>query len=153
MPNPWARLGPLNVNDGEDYIFDFTQRATGVTQLAPKEMQRRYSAILVMVPVANADMVPEEWKGNNPGEITFEHEIVATRGSDNTRSLRRLRKFMRKDRRTGEPPLLVFVMGQQQWTCRMVNMTNNVSPGGWNEDTAEIRTRVSITLHTTKWED
>lgn len=151
MPNPWARLGPLNLDDGEDYIFDFTQKANSVSQLAPNDMQRRYSAILVPVPVAQADMVPEEWKGNNPGEITFEHEIIAPRGFDVARSLRRLRKFMRKDRRTGEPPLLVFVMGQRQWTCRMVNLLEH--PKLWSEDTAEIRARVSITLHTTKWED
>jgi hypothetical protein len=151
MPNPWARLGPLNIDDGEDYIFVFAQSANAVSQLAPNDMQRRYSAILVPVPIAQADHLPEEWKGNNPGEITFEHEIIAPKNLDISRSLRRLRKFMRKDRRTGEPPLLVFVMGQRQWTCRMVSLLEH--PKLWSEDTAELRARISITRHTTKWED
>lgn len=150
MPNPWARLGPLNINDGEDYIFDFTQKPKGVSQLAPQEMQRRYTAILVPVPVAQAEMIPEEWKGTNPGEISFEHEVIATRGFDVVPSLRRLRKFMRKGR-SGEPPILVLVIGQRQWTCRMQSLGE--STHWWDENTAEIRTRVSMTLHMTQWED
>lgn len=151
MPNPWARLGPLAVNDGEDFIFTFVQDPNGVSQLAPNSFTRSYAANYVQVPVAQADHLPEEWKSNNPGELALDCEIVGGKQLDIARSLRRLRKYMRKDRRTGEPPYLVLVVGQRQWTCRLVRLTEH--PVLWNADTAEIRAKISMTLHTTKWED
>lgn len=151
MPNPWARLGPLAVDDGEDFIFTFTQDPNGVSQLAPNSFQRTHTANYVPVPVAQADHVPEEWKSNNPGELSLECEIIGAKNSDVVRSLRRLRSFMRKDRRTGVPPLLVLVLGQRQWTCVLVRLVEH--PVLWSPDTAETRVKISMTLHTAKWED
>lgn len=147
----WARLGPLQVNDStQDFIFSFAQNPNGVTQLAPNSFQRSYSANYVPVPVAQADHLPEEWKSNNPGELALEFEIIAPKQLEISKSLRKLRAFMRKDRRTGVPPTLILVMGSRQWTCVMIRLVEH--PTLWNKDTEEQRARISITLHTSAWE-
>lgn len=151
MPSPWARLGPLDPNGGEDFIFTFAQSNDFVNQLAPNQFQRSYSANYVPVPVAQSDHLPEEWKSNNPGELSLECEIIAPKQLDITRSLRRLRNFMRKDRRTGVPPLLILVMGKRQWTCYLLRLVEH--PTMWTADTEEQRAKITMTLHTAKWED
>lgn len=154
--NPYpngARIGPLNGSASDDFIFQFqlSTQTGGVAQLAPHRIQRNFAAVYAPVPVAFGDQTPEEWKANSPAEITLEFEIVGNGQTAVTANLRKLRKFMRKDRRSGEPPDLVFAIGSQHWVCRLHRLSE--SPVMWNPDTDETRTRVTATLHSKSWDD
>src|SRR6185369_9314115 len=102
------------------------------------------------VPIALSDHTPREFKANNATDLTVEFEIVGDGQRDVETSLAKLRKFMRKDRRTGEPPDMVFVMGQKQWVVRIDRMTQQ--PRLWNPNTGEQRVHVSLQMHTVEWE-
>jgi hypothetical protein len=102
------------------------------------------------VPIALSDHSPREFRSTNATEISIEFEIVAPGQSDVEPSLAKLRKFMRKDRRTGEPPDLVLVMGTKQWTVRIDNMEH--TPKIWNPSTGESRVHVVLQMHTIEWE-
>lgn len=151
MANFYGRIGPLDPNNGEDFFFDFAIKPNATTRLAPKSMMRTYSALYAPSPVAVSDHIPEEWRANNSTKIQIEFEIVGTQQLDVESELRRLRKFMRKDRRTGEPIDLVLVLGQKSWTVRIDNMAH--TPTLWNENTNEQRCKVSMQFHTQRWED
>jgi hypothetical protein len=150
MANPWARLGPLQGEPGGDFIFHFDLQKNAVTHLAPNQFQRVYSSTYAPVPIALSDHTPREFKATNATDLTVEFEIVGDGQRDVETSLAKLRKYMRKDRRTGEPPIMVFVMGQKQWTVRIDRMT--MQPRLWNANTGEQRVHVSLQMHTVEWE-
>jgi hypothetical protein len=150
MPNPWARLGPLQGEPGSDFIFHFDLQKNAVTHLAPNQFQRTYSSTYAPVPIALSDHTPREFKATNATDMTVEFEIVGDGQRDVETSLAKLRKYMRKDRRTGEPPVMVFVMGQKQWTVRIDRMVHQ--PRLWNQSTGEQRVHVSLQMHTVEWE-
>ncbi len=151
MPNYYAKLGPVDGTSADDFIFDFSLKNGEVTRLAPHHVRRTYSAVYAPVPVALTEHAPEEWKANNPIEIPIEFELVGTQQKDVDGELRKLRRFMKKSRKTGEPPDLLFVMGSKRWTVRIHRM--EVTPTLWNDQTNEQRAKVSLTLHTTQAED
>jgi hypothetical protein len=152
MANYAARIKPINASSTvEDFIFDFAVRRGGITRLAPKTIRRTYSALYVDVPLALADHSPKEWKANAPIDIPIEFEIVGEQQNGVDTELRKLRKFMRKDRRTGEPPDLLLIIGTKQWTVRLNRM--EVQPVLWNENTEEQRVKVQLNFHTTEQED
>lgn len=154
--NPYpngARIGPVNGKASDDFLFQFklsTDR-NGVAALAPNRIQRNFAAVYAPVPTAFGDQNPEEWKANSAGEITLDFEIVGNGQTAVTNTVRKLRKFMRKDRRSGEPPDLIFAIGSQHWTVRIHRLSE--SPVLWNSDTDESRVKVTATLHTTSWDD
>ena len=150
MPNPWARLGPLQGDPGSDFIFDFDLKKNAITNLAPNVFRRTYGATYAPVPIALSDHSPREFRSNNATDLSIEFEIVGDGQRDVEASLAKLRKFMRKDRRTGEPPDLVFVMGQKQWTVRIDHMEH--APKLWNPSTGAQRAHVSMQMHTLEWE-
>jgi hypothetical protein len=150
MPNPWARLGPLQGEPGSDFIFDFDLKKNAITHLAPNMFRRTYAATYAPVPIALSDHAPREFRSNNATDLSIEFEIVGDGQRDVETSLAKLRKFMRKDRRTGEPPDLVFVMGQKQWTVRIDRMEH--TPKLWNPTTNEQRVHVAMQMHTLEWE-
>lgn len=150
MANPWARLGPLQGEPGSDFIFHFDLQKNAITHLAPNQFSRTYSSTYAPVPIALSDHTPREFKSTNATDMTVEFEIVGDGQRDVETSLAKLRKFMRKDRRTGEPPIMVFVMGQKQWTVRIDRMVHQ--PRLWNPSTGEQRVHVSLQMHTEEWE-
>jgi hypothetical protein len=150
MANPWARLGPLQGEPGSDFIFHFSLNKNGITHLAPNSFRRRYASQYAEVPIALSDHAPREFKSNRATELSLEFEIVGDGQLDVEASLAKLRKFMRKDRRTGEPPDLVLVMGKKSWTVRLDNMEH--APRLWNQDTNEQRVHVTLQMHTVEWE-
>lgn len=150
-PNPWARLGPLQSEEGgADFIFHFKLNKDGITHLAPNIFKRKYSAQYAPVPIALSDHTPQEFRANSATQLSIEFEIVADGQRDCEASLSKLRKFMRKDRRTGQPPDLLFVMGKKQWAVRIESMDH--TPRLWNPDTNEQRVHVTINMHTLEWE-
>lgn len=153
--HPWARLGPLQGDPGSDFIFHFDFQQNAITNFAPNVFHRRYTATYAPVPIALSDHTPREFRATNATDLNIEFEIVGAGGQkdgqkDVEASLSKLRKFMRKDKRTGEPPDLVFVMGQKQWTVRIDSMDH--TPKLWNADTNEVRVHVAMTMHTVEWE-
>jgi hypothetical protein len=148
--NPWARLGPLQGEPGSDFIFHFDVQKNAVTHLAPNQFRRVYAANYAPVSIALSDHAPREFHNTNATELTIEFEIVGDGQRDVENSLAKLRKFMRKDRRTSEPPDMVFVMGQKQWTVRIDRMEH--TPRLWNPNTGEQRVHVMIQMHTLEWE-
>jgi hypothetical protein len=150
MANPWARLGPLQGEPGSDFIFHFDLQKNAITHLAPNQFSRTYSSTYAPVPIALSDHTPREFKSTNATDMTVEFEIVGDGQRDVETSLAKLRKFMRKDRRTGEPPIMVFFMGQKQWTVRIDRMVHQ--PRLWNPSTGEQRVHVSLQMHTEEWE-
>ena len=150
MANPWARLGPLQGEPGSDFIFHFQLQQNAVTHLAPNIFKRHYGATYAPVPIALSDHVPREFRSTNATELTIEFEIIAPGQQDCEPSLSKLRKFMRKDKRTGEPPDLVLVIGKKSWSVRIETMDH--TPKLWNPDTNESRVHVFMTLHTLEWE-
>lgn len=150
MANPWARLGPLHGEDGGDFVFHFKIIKNGITHLAPNIFRRKYSAQYAPVAIALSDHAPREFKANNATELTLEFEIVADAQLDCEASLSKLRGFMRKDKRTGEPRDMILVIGKKQWTVRIDNMDH--APRLWNPDTNEQRVHVTLAMHTVEWE-
>jgi len=154
--NPYpngARIGPVKGKASDDFLFQFKLSAdrNGVAALAPNSIQRNFAAVYAPVPIAFGDQSPEEWKANNAGEITLEFEIVGNGQMSVLNTVRKLRKLMRKDSRSGEPPDLVFAIGSQHWIVRIHRLSEK--PVLWNSDTDESRTRVTVTLHTKSWDD
>lgn len=148
-----ARLGPVNGDASEDLNFAFTLNAdrNAVTVLAPNRVTRMYSSVYVPVPVALSDHAPDEWKSNNPTDHNVEFEIYANGSATAEAPLRKLRKFMRKDRRTGEPPDLIFTLnGSDVHTVRIHRMT--VAPTLWSATQDEQRVKVTLTLRSLDWE-
>lgn len=150
MSTPWARLGPLQGEPGSDFIFNFDLQRNAISHLAPSAFTRTYSSTYAPVPIALSDHTPREFKANNATDMTIEFEIIGDGQRDVEQSLAKLRKFMRKDKRTGEPPDMVFVMGQKQWTVRIDRM--QMVPRLWNPSTGEQRVHVSLAMHTVEWE-
>jgi len=150
MPNPVARLGLLQKGSESDFTFDFALNKNGITHLAPNVFRRTYGATYAPVPIALSDHAPREFRSNNATDLTIEFEIVGDGQMDVELSLAKLRRFMRKDPRTHEPPDLVFVMGQKQWTVRIDHMEH--TPKLWNPNTGEQRVHVSMQMHTLEWE-
>lgn len=151
MANPWARLGPLQSGaPGSDFIFHFELQKNQTTHLAPSVFRRKYAAQYSLVPIAQSDHMPREFRSTSATDITIEFEIVGAGQKDVEASLAKLRKFMRKDKRTGEPPDLLFVMGQKSWPVRIDSMDH--VPRLWNPDTNELRVHVVMTMHTLSWE-
>lgn len=147
-----ARLVPLDINSPlKEYIFGFTAQRNVANRLAPNHVSRRYSNTYVSVPIALADHVPEEWKSTNATVLNVEFEIYGDGQASIDAEERILRKFMRKERRTGEPPDLLFQMGSKVWKCRLHDMTVTVTL--WNEQTDEQRAKVVLMLHTIGHED
>jgi hypothetical protein len=150
MPNPWARLGPLQGDPGSDFIFHFDLQKNSITNLAPNTFRRTYGATYAPVPIALSDHAPREFRNNNATDMSIEFEVVGDGQRDVEQSLSKLRKFMRKDKRTGEPPDLVLVMGQKSWTVRIDRM--EMTPRLWNPTTNEQRVHVTLQMHTLEWE-
>lgn len=146
----WARLGPLNGEPGSDFIFHFDLQKDAITHLAPNQFQRTYASTYAPVPIALSDHSPREFKSTNATDMQIEFEIVGAGQRDVETSLAKLRKFIRKDKRTGEPPDMVFVMGQKQWTVRIDRMVH--TPKLWNPNTGEQRVHVTMQMHTVEWE-
>jgi len=146
----WARLGPLNGEPGSDFIFHFDLQKDSITHFAPNQFQRTYSSTYAPVPIALSDHTPREFKSTNATDMQVEFEIVGAGQRDVESSLSKLRGFMRKDKRTGEPPDMVFVMGQKQWTVRIDRMVHQ--PRLWNPNTGEQRVHVTMQMHTVEWE-
>lgn len=145
-----GRIGILKGSASDDFNFTFSYQSDQVSQFAPHKVSRETTANYVPVPVALADHIPEEWKGNNPVQSQIEFEVVGDRQRSVEASLRKLRKFIRKDQRSGEPPDLIFVLGNRSWKCRMHRMHEEVIL--WNDQANEQRVRVQLTLHTIEWE-
>lgn len=145
-----GRLGILKGSTSDDFVWNFAYQRDAVSQFAPHKLSRETVANYVPVPVALSDHMPEEWKGNSAVQIPIEFEIVGDKQRDVNTALRKLRKFIRKDRKTGEPPDLIFVLGNRSWKCRLHRMHEEVVM--WNQDANEQRVRVQLTLHTIEWE-
>lgn len=150
-----GRIGLLKPRPGgpADFSFVFAVDRSGVVNnLAPNSIERTRSATYVAVPVALSDHTPDEWKANNPTDITISFEIVGTRQISVDSELRKLRKFMsKKSGDNGEPPDLVFVLGSKSWKVRIHRMTEK--PTLWNDDANEQRVKVSVTMRTIDLED
>lgn len=144
-----ARLVPLN-DPSNAFNFHFALQPNQITHFAPNVFRRKYSANYAVVPIALSDHSPREFRANNATELSIEFEIVGDRQVDVERSLKQLRGFMRKDRRTGEPPDMVFSLGSKQWTIRIDSMEHD--PRLWNVEANEQRVRVLLQAHTTEWE-
>lgn len=151
MARPWARLGPLrSAAPGEDFIFHFDLQRNSVSHLAPSAFKRVYAATYAPVPIALSDHTPREFRATSATDLQIEFDIVGDGQLDVERSLKKLRGFMRKDRRTGEPPDLIFVLGAKQWSVRIDRMEQ--TPKLWNPDTGEQRVHVVLQMHTLEWE-
>ena len=149
MARAYAKIGLLNnKSSSDDFVFDFSLNRDATTRLAPHHQRRSYSNVYVPVPLALSHHAPDEWKANNPIEFGIEFEIVGDGQRNVTADLNKLRKFMRKDKRTGEPPDLVFETGSVFWKVRIHRM--DVTPVLWNEKGEEQRVKVSLTMRTTE---
>ncbi len=144
-----ARLSPLN-DSSNIFNFHFELQPDNITHLAPNVFKRRYTSNYAAVPIALSDHAPREFRANNPTELTLEFEIVGAKQLAVERSLKQLRGFLRKDRRTGEPPDMVLVIGDKQWTVRIDTMEH--VPRLWNAEANEQRVHVSMNMHTQEWE-
>lgn len=150
-----GRIAPLDTRSGlETLYFRFSLPITpndGAVTLAPHSFRRTYAANYVPVQVALSSHLPEEWRSNAPVVMPIEFEVISQKKQTIDGELRKLRRMMKKDARTGEPPDLVFVMGVKQWTVRIFTM--DVTPTVWNQQLDEVRARVTLTFHTTVAED
>lgn len=151
MANKVAYLGLAKRDKAtDDFVFDFELKRRGVTHLAPNVFSRDYSATYSPVPIAQSDHTPREFRATNAADISIEFMIVGDGQLDVEASLSKLRRFMRKDKRTGQPPNLILVMGKKSWLVQIDKMKH--TPKLWNSEINEQQVHVSIQFHTVEWE-
>jgi hypothetical protein len=134
----------------EDFIFHSAIQSGAPTHFLSPDFKRKHSTAYTVVPIAQSDHTPREFRANNAGELSVNIEIFGDRNIDVEPSLAKLRGYMRKDKRTGEPPDLVLVVGKKSWTVRIDSI--EFSPKLWNDKLDEQRVHVALQLHTVAWE-
>lgn len=149
-----ASLGKLQREPGTDITFISYIPNTakkGVFNLAPSVFRRRYTTTYAPVAIALSEHTPREFRSINAADLNIEFDVVGLSNEDDVDiTLAKLRKFIRKDKRTGEPPDLVFQVGPKSWTVRIDTM--EIGPKLWNKDGGEQRVHVTLQMHTIEWE-
>lgn len=136
MP-PQARLGPVQGNATDDFIFP----------LAPRRMPWNGDAMYVPIPVALADFSPNapasnpppvSWNRNQPERISLEFLLVDSKsltgsGSDDIEAeIKKLQDFRFKKAGGREPPDLYYQFGRQVDRVRIEKLS--IDPTLWSSD-------------------
>lgn len=146
------RAGRLAVLDdpNTDFPFHFTLQANNISHLAPNVFKRRNLTNYATTGVALSALQPREFRAISAVELTIEFEIVGAGQLSVVPSLRKLYKLAAKDRRTGEPPDVIFELGSRSWVVRIDSIEE--VPRLWNNNADEQRVHIVMQMHTVQKE-
>lgn len=119
--------------------------------LNPRSIERAYTSRYADVPLARHDGNPNElgqlseWSGNGADKLTIDFALYRTdNDKDVEAELTKIDRMRRKDRRTGEPPDMIFVFGQVSDAVRVEAV--NLSEKLWSEDGRRQHVDVRMTM-------